>query len=153
MHECRCAPGAVARYIQRISGPLLDRIDLHVEVPSVRYKEIANPAAAESSEAIRARVVAARNIQIERFAGTRARCNAAMSVTQIRRYCRIDADGHRIMEAVMERLGLSARAHDRILKVSRTIADLDGVPDIRATHIAEAVQYRGLDRTFTNAAA
>ncbi|MCZ7583468.1 MAG: ATP-binding protein [Deltaproteobacteria bacterium] len=151
--ECRCSVNQVARYLGRVSGPLMDRIDLHVEVPAVRYREIAARGGGESSQAIRERVVRARLRQGERFTDSAASCNAEMPARMIKNHCALDADGHRIMESVMERLGLSARAHDRILKVARTIADLDGSDAIRATHIAEAVQYRGLDRTLLAIAA
>ena len=146
LRRCTCSPETVARYRRRLSGPLLDRIDLHIEVPSLRYRELAAPRAGEPSEQIRARVMAARRVQAQRFAGTAVACNARMTPAQLREFVALDADGHRIMESVMERLGLSARAHDRILKVARTIADLDGAVAVRATHLAEAVQYRGLDR-------
>ncbi|MCL4850546.1 MAG: hypothetical protein KJZ78_04105 [Bryobacteraceae bacterium] len=122
-------------------------------MPSLRYRELAAPRTGESSEQIRERVMAARRIQAKRFAGTGVACNARMTPAQLRAFAALDADGHRIMESVMERLGLSARAHDRILKVARTIADLDADAALRATHLAEAVQYRGLDRASSLRAA
>ncbi|MCB1154069.1 YifB family Mg chelatase-like AAA ATPase [bacterium] len=143
---CQCTEQQVQRYRGRLSGPLLDRIDMHVEVPTIRYRELQRSGRGEGSAAIRERVVAARRRQAERFAGTQTVCNADMTVTQLRRLCPLETEGHRIMESVMDRLGLSARTHDRILKVARTIADLDGHEQIRAPHLAEAVQYRGLDR-------
>ncbi|MCB9475601.1 MAG: YifB family Mg chelatase-like AAA ATPase [Deltaproteobacteria bacterium] len=143
---CQCTEQQVQRYRGRLSGPLLDRIDMHVEVPTIRYRELQRSGRGEGSAAIRERVVAARRRQAERFADTQTVCNADMTVTQLRRLCPLETEGHRIMESVMDRLGLSARTHDRILKVARTIADLDGHEQIRAPHLAEAVQYRGLDR-------
>jgi magnesium chelatase family protein len=148
--ECRCTPAQIDRYVGRISGPLLDRIDIHVDVPAVKFKELAGdaPADAESSADIRARVVAARERQHARFQSEGIFSNAQMSSRQIRRFCRIDAECERTLEAAMARLGLSARAYDRILKVSRTIADLDGQDEIAVGHVAEAVGYRSLDRTY-----
>ncbi len=146
-HECICSPVQIANYHQRLSGPLIDRIDLHVEVPAVRYLELNAKYRGEGSQAIRERVMAARHKQTARFAKTRTQCNAGMTVRQLRAYCRLNEDGHRLMQSAMEKLGFSARAHDRILKVARTIADLDGAGEIRAPHISEALQYRGQDRT------
>jgi magnesium chelatase family protein len=147
-HECICSPVQISRYHQRISGPLLDRIDLHVEVPAVRYMELNAKRRGESSSQIRERVLAARIRQSTRFVNTDTQCNSGMTVKQLRALCVLDADGHRLMESAMEKLGFSARAHDRVLKVARTIADLDGSREIRAPHISEAVQYRGLDRAL-----
>ncbi|HEX8160814.1 MAG TPA: YifB family Mg chelatase-like AAA ATPase [Pyrinomonadaceae bacterium] len=147
--ECRCTPMQIQRYVGRISGPLLDRIDIHVDVPAVRFKELAGEGApAESSADIRARVAAARARQSARFGGEGIFANAQMSPRQIRGFCRIDAECERLLESAMARKGLSARAYDRILKVSRTIADLDAADDIRPPHVAEAVGYRSLDRTY-----
>ncbi|MFN2479868.1 MAG: YifB family Mg chelatase-like AAA ATPase [Pyrinomonadaceae bacterium] len=147
--ECRCTPLQIQRYVGRISGPLLDRIDIHVDVPAVRFKELAGEGApTESSEEIRARVAAARERQLARFGGEGIFANAQMSPRQIRRFCRIDAECERLLESAMARQGLSARAYDRILKVSRTIADLDAAGDVRPAHVAEAVGYRSLDRTY-----
>jgi magnesium chelatase family protein len=147
--ECRCTPLQIQRYVGRISGPLLDRIDIHVDVPAVRFKEIAGDGASgESSEEIRARVASARERQSERFRGEGIFANAQMSPRQIRRHCRIDAECERLLESAMARLGLSARAYDRILKVSRTTADLEASEEIRPAHVAEAVGYRSLDRTY-----
>ncbi|MFQ5839958.1 MAG: YifB family Mg chelatase-like AAA ATPase, partial [Candidatus Methylomirabilales bacterium] len=144
--ECRCSPAEVLRYMARISGPLLDRIDIHIDVPPLRYREVAVEAGGEPSGRLRDRVRKARELQRERFRRSRIFCNAAMSVKQIRRHCRVEADGERLLEQAMERLGLSARAYDRILKVSRTIADLEGSEAIQSLHVAEAIQYRSLDR-------
>ena len=134
------------RYRARISGPLLDRIDIHVEVPPVRYAELAAEGDAEPSVAIRQRVNAARERQQARFAGTSVPHNAAMGVRDIRQYCRLDDAGERLLEQAMQHFGLSARAYDRIRKVARTIADLDGAETILSTHLSEAIQYRTLDR-------
>ncbi len=149
LHECSCTPLMTSRYRNRLSGPLLDRIDLHVEVPRVRYQELAAIADAESSSAIRARVETARTRQQQRFAGSATACNAAMSPRQLRRFCALDENGQKLMETVTDRLGFSARTYTRILKVARTIADLAGEENIRQQHLAEAIQYRSLDRRKT----
>jgi magnesium chelatase family protein len=146
--ECRCTPPIIQRYVSKISGPLLDRIDIHIDVPAVRYKELRGPAPGESSADVRARVAAARQRQLERFKGEKFYANAQMPSRQIRKYCQIDADSEKLLETAITRLGLSARAHDRILKVARTIADLEGGERISAKHLSEAVQYRTLDRTY-----
>jgi magnesium chelatase family protein len=148
--ECRCTPLQIQRYVGRISGPLLDRIDIHIDVPAVRFKELTGRDApdAESSVSIRERVTRARSRQHERFRGEGIFANASMTPRLIRRFCRIDAESEHLLEAAMTRLGLSARAYDRILKVSRTIADLEGSDEIRTPHLAEAVGYRSLDRTY-----
>jgi magnesium chelatase family protein len=148
-HDCTDSPMQIASYRNRLSGPLLDRIDLHVEVPAVSYAELAGRGAAppeEPSAVVRARVDAARAIQRARLAGEGMHCNAQMSPAQINQHCAVDEEGHRILEMVVDRMGMSARAYDRILKVARTIADLDGVEAISSAHLAEAVQYRKLDR-------
>jgi magnesium chelatase family protein len=131
-----------------VSGPLLDRIDIQAEVPGVAYKELADHSASESSADIRARVERARQIQLQRFGGRDIYCNAQMTARDLRRHCHVDAGAERLLESAMNRLGLSARAYTRILKVARTIADLDSYTDIGAAHIAEAIQYRSLDRSF-----
>lgn len=147
--ECRCTPLQIQRYVGRISGPLLDRIDIHVDVPAVRFKELRGAApAGEASVEIRARVVAARARQRARLRGEGVFSNAQMSPRLIRRFCRIDGECERLLEQAMARQGLSARAYDRILKVSRTIADLAGADEIGPAHVAEAVGYRSLDRTY-----
>jgi magnesium chelatase family protein len=147
--ECRCTPLQIQRYVGRISGPLLDRIDIHVDVPAVRFKELSEGGAAgESSEEIRARVNEARERQLARLAGEGIFANAQMTPRHLRRFCRLDAESERMLESAMTRLGLSARAYDRILKISRTIADLDAADAIRSVHVAEAVGYRSLDRTY-----
>jgi magnesium chelatase family protein len=136
----------VQKYLNKVSGPLLDRIDIHIEVTPVPFTELSAERSSERSAAIRERVVAARKVQQERFANSRIHCNAQMGSRELREICRIDAAGKALLEKAMERLGLSARAYDRILKVSRTIADLVGSADIRTEHLAEAIQYRSLDR-------
>jgi magnesium chelatase family protein len=141
--ECRCTPAIIQRYLARISGPLLDRIDLHIEVPAVPYKEMRADEQGASSEELRARIQAARRIQRER-----KHYNAELPPRLLRKVCRLDEAGERTLELAMRKLGLSARAHDRILKVARTIADLDAVESVSAKHLAEAVQYRSLDRTY-----
>src|SRR5690242_19043643 len=148
--ECHCTPPMIQRYISKISGPLMDRIDIHIDVPGVNYKEMRSSSVPESSAAIRERVMKARDIQSRRFAGSREKsyCNAQMSSQSMRKFCELSADCERLLERAMTQQGLSARAHDRILRVARTIADLEGVPTIEPKHIAEAIQYRTLDRTF-----
>jgi magnesium chelatase family protein len=145
-HSCTCTPTMIERYRRRLSGPLLDRIDLHIEVPRVPHRELADPLDSESSAAIRARVEAARSIQNRRLAPYGLYANARMGARHIRRFCPVDEPGENLLEMVTERLGLSARTYSRILKVARTIADLAGLEDIRQEHLAEAIQYRGLDR-------
>jgi magnesium chelatase family protein len=145
--ECVCAPGVVQRYLSRISGPLLDRIDLHVEVVPVSFDEMTANRHVETSTQIRERVVKAREIQSQRFNDQKnIYCNAMMSSNMVKEVCEIGDTGRALLKTAMERLGLSARAYDRILKVSRTIADLAGSPDIKVEHLAEAIQYRSLDR-------
>ena len=133
----------------KISGPLLDRIDLHIEVPAVKYKELSSKECGESSEEIRARVIQAREMQTRRFRGRRGLyANADMEPKDIREYCKLDASGEELLKMAITKLGLSARAYDRILKVGRTIADMAGSADIRPEHISEAIQYRSLDRNL-----
>ncbi|MCF8234223.1 MAG: YifB family Mg chelatase-like AAA ATPase [Bacteroidales bacterium] len=145
--DCVCAPGIVQKYLNKISGPLLDRIDIHVEVVPVPFRELADLREGEKSEKIRQRVEQTRQIQNDRYQEFEGmHCNAQMSTKQLRKICRINEAGHQILKNAMEKLSLSARAYDRILKVSRTIADLDNSPDIKAEHLAEAIHYRSLDR-------
>jgi magnesium chelatase family protein len=147
--ECRCSPGQVERYRQRISGPLLDRIDIHLEVPAVHYREMASNDDAESSAAIRERVEKARSVQRTRFAGKgKVRCNARMSARMIKAFCALDEQAAGLLQMAMTELNFSARAYDRILKVARTIADLDGAENIASNHVGEAIQYRTLDRNL-----
>jgi magnesium chelatase family protein len=149
--ECICSKQQIVRYLARISGPLLDRIDLQVEVAALKPDEIASLDPAEPSAAIRERVEAAREIQRERFRRTHIRCNAEMTSRHLRRYCELDPPSRTLLNQAIERLSLSARAHDRILKVARTIADLAGAERLEAPHVAEAVQYRALDRAYFRA--
>jgi len=148
--ECHCTQPMIQRYVSKISGPLLDRIDIHIDVPAVNYKELRGGSAPEGSTQIRERVLRAREVQLNRFAaaGEKIFCNAQMSTRQIRTYCELSTDCERLLERAMLQQGLSARAHDRILKVARTVADLDGSVLIESKHIAEAIQYRTLDRTY-----
>jgi magnesium chelatase family protein len=146
-HECRCTPTQVQRYRARISGPLLDRIDLHVEAPALSVGELRSEKPGEPSAPLRARVQAARSRQQARFAGTKITSNARMTHAQIRKFCAIDAAMGDLLQHAMEELHLSARAYDRILKVARTIADLAGAEAIASNHLLEAIQYRSLDRT------
>ena len=144
-HTCTCSPAAIRRYRARVSGPLLDRIDIHIEVPALAYDDLANKQSGEDSAHIRQRVNAARQRQLDRFAGELF-CNAQMGTRHIRQHCSLDDAGQALLEKAMARLGLSARAYDRILKVARTIADLADAP-IQSQHLAEAIQYRALDRS------
>ncbi|HMP99494.1 MAG TPA: ATP-binding protein, partial [Cyclobacteriaceae bacterium] len=145
--ECVCGPGVVQRYLSRVSGPLLDRIDLHVEVTPVTFDEMTARRKVENSDEIRQRVVIARERQAKRFENvTQIYNNAMMPANMVKDVCLISEAGKNLLKTAMERLGLSARAYDRILKVSRTIADLAGTEDIQVEHLAEAIQYRSLDR-------
>ena len=159
--DCMCTPPMIQRYVSKVSGPLLDRIDIHIEVPAVQYKELRSGTASEGSAEIRARVLAARERQHQRFlehptrvattkrpAGRAVFANAQMTTQQIRTFCELASDAERLLERAMQQQGLSARAHDRILKVARTIADLEAAPTIAVKHIAEAIQYRTLDRSY-----
>ena len=145
-HACRCTHHQIRRYRARISGPLLDRIDIHVEVPAVPYRDLVHQDNAEPSEVIRRRVSRAREVQIRRFARKRLFCNAQMHSRHIREHCRIGDASRRLMESAVEKLGLSARAYNRVLKIARTVADLEGEDHIQSRQIAEAIQYRDLDR-------
>jgi magnesium chelatase family protein len=149
--ECRCTQPMIQRYMQKISGPLMDRIDIHIDVPAVKYKEMRAGTEPEGSEPIRRRVLRAREIQLQRFAAFTRHpiySNAQMTSRHIRTFCELSADCERLLERAMNQQGLTARAHDRILKVARTVADLEGSAQIEPKHIAEAIQYRTLDRTF-----
>jgi magnesium chelatase family protein len=146
--ECTCTLQQLQRYRARISGPLLDRLDIQVEVPAVRYKDLADRAAGEPSDAIRQRVEHARQLQLQRFGERPIFCNAQMTARDLRRFCSTAPAAEQLLEQAMSRLLLSARAYTRILKVARTIADLDHADTIAAAHIAEAIQYRSLDRTL-----
>lgn len=146
--ESRSSPHEIQKYLGRISGPLLDRIDLHIEVPQVRFQDLSKQASGESSAAIRERVIAARQRQQRRFAAKKGKisCNARMGSREIKAYCGVDAATLELMSYAMSDMNLSARAYDRVLKVARTIADLAGAETIQADHVSEAIQYRSLDR-------
>lgn len=148
--ECTCSPMQIQRYVSKISGPLMDRIDIHIDVPAVKFNELRGRGVppGDSSDEVRARVIKAREIQLARFNGDGVYSNSAMSPKQIRTYCALDADSEALLEKAMLRQGLSARAHDRILKVSRTIADMAGSENIQSDHISEAINYRSLDRNY-----
>lgn len=146
-HECRCTPTVIQRYHTKISGPLLDRIDIHIEVPSLKYDELKSTQPGESSVEIRARINNARKLQLERFKSKRKiYCNAHLGSKHIRKYCSIDDQSQSLLKTAIERFGLSARAYDKVLKVARTIADLENSENIKVQHIAEAIQYRSLDK-------
>lgn len=143
--RCTCSDREVERYVEKISGPLLDRIDLHVTVPSVEYEAMRRRETPESSAVVKARVDEARAVQTARFSGTDTACNAQMAPDQVGRFCRLDDAGDALMQAAFARMGLTARSHDRVLRVARTIADLDGAAEIGPAHLAEAIQYRNTD--------
>jgi magnesium chelatase family protein len=147
--NCTCSPPQIQRYVAKISGPLLDRIDIHIEVPAVKYKELRGSEEIENSAAVRERVSRARALQVERYRSEKmVYANSQMPPKLIRKHCAISAEGEALLENAIARLGLSARAHDRVLKVSRTIADLEGAESIDPRHLREAIQYRTLDRTY-----
>jgi magnesium chelatase family protein len=146
-HECSCRPDQIQKYMAKISGPLLDRIDIHVEVPALSYEELAQKQPGRDSLSMRSEVIAARQLQKKRFEeDTKIYCNAHMESRQVKKHCELDAASQNLLRSAIEKLGLSARAYDRILKVSRTVADLAGEATIQAPHVAEAIQYRSLDR-------
>jgi len=145
-HQCKCSPMQIERYMGRISGPLLDRIDLHIEVPAVPFQELSAQADGTSSAGMREQVNQARRVQRQRFGADSHRLNAHMSSRQMRKYCALDEAGKGLLKDAMENLGLSARAHDRILRVARTIADLEGSANLQQGHVSEAIGYRSLDR-------
>ncbi len=147
---CKCSPMQIQRYVGKISGPLMDRIDIHIDVPAVKFNELRGKGvpAGDSSDTVRERVMRARQVQLSRFNGDGVYSNSAMTPKQIRTFCALDAECEDLLESAMQRQGLSARAHDRILKVSRTIADLEGHENIGPSHISEAINYRSLDRNY-----
>ena len=138
----------IERYLSRISGPLLDRIDIHIEVPPVPFQELSDSKSGTSSEQMRAQVIHARKRQKDRFQGRTTRVNGKMKPPEIRRFCRLNTDAERLLKAAMEEMGLSARAHDKILRIGRTIADLDDSEEIQAEHLSEAINFRTLDRNY-----
>lgn len=140
--RCTCTDSQVQSYLRRISGPLLDRIDMHVEVPSVEYEAMRRKEQPETSQQVRSRVNAARQVQQRRYEGTGVTCNAYMTPAMIGQYCQLDTAGEKLMQGAFDRLGLTGRSHDRILRMARTIADLEGEEQILPTHLAEAIQYR-----------
>ena len=146
-HECTCTPLQISKYVSRLSGPLMDRIDLQIEVSGVTYDDLAEKGYSESSEEIKKRVDKARNIQLNRYRGTGVYSNSKMNSEMIKKYCTLDADSEKLLKNAFDKMGLTARAYTRILKVARTIADLDGKENIEASHISEALQYRNLDRS------
>ena len=148
--ECTCTPTQIHKYLSKLSGPIMDRIDIHVEVDNITYHELNAENKEEPTAKIKERVDRARKIQLERFKGTKTYCNAKMTVPQMKKFCKLSEECQKLMEMAFTNLKLSARAHDRILKVARTIADLEGVENIAPNHIAEAVSYRGLDRKYWN---
>jgi len=145
--SCRCSAQQIRQYRSKVSGPLLDRIDIHVEVPSLPYRELAGSVRSESSETVRKRVQNARKIQQQRFDGAPTRLNSRMTGKQLRAFCPLDEESQKLLEMAVDRLGLSARAYTRVLKVARTIADLEGEANVQPQHVSEAIQYRALDRS------
>jgi magnesium chelatase family protein len=144
--ECICTPERIQKYISKLSGPVLDRIDLHVEVPAIRYEEMAAPRGGDTSETLRKRVTSCREVQRQRYLGSGIFCNAHMLPSQMEEFVNATEPGRKLLESAIDRLGLSARAYDRVLRVSRTIADMAGTDIIAEEHLAEAIQYRSLDR-------
>ena len=147
-NECTCTIPQIQRYRSKISGPLMDRIDIHIEVPAVKYRDLANRNAGESSREIKKRVDASRKIQLNRFKGVKIYSNAQMSNRHIKKFCQIDEASQKLLEMAIDKFGLSARAYTMILKVARTIADIEGGEDIQSAHLSEAIQYRTLDRNL-----
>lgn len=146
--ECTCTPQAIQKYMGKISGPLLDRIDIQVEVTPVKYQKLESNIKGETSEQIQRRVNNARTIQLERYKSNNIYSNSELTPKLIEKYCKLDEKSKKILQNAFQKLGLSARAHDRILKVARTIADLDASKDIQTNHLLEAIQYRSLDRKY-----
>lgn len=146
--SCTCSPKMVSKYLNRISGPMLDRLDLHIEVPPVEYEELRDTASGESSATIRERVNRARAIQNERYKGTGVTCNARLTPALLKKHCVLSDAAAKLLQASFDSLGMSARAYDRILKVARTVADLAGSENIEVEHISEAIQFRSLDRKY-----
>ena len=147
-NECTCTIPQIQRYRSKISGPLMDRIDIHAEVPAVKYRDLASRDSGEPSREIKRRVDQARKVQLDRFKGIKIYCNAQMTNRHIKKYCQIDETSQKLLEVAIDKFGLSARAYTRILKVARTIADLEGQENIQPAHLSEAIQYRTLDRNL-----
>jgi magnesium chelatase family protein len=145
-HACKCSGPIIERYLGRVSGPLLDRIDLHIEVPGVPFEELSSSADGTGSAEMRQQVTRVRAVQSQRFGAERTTLNSRMTTRELRRHCALDSTGKQVLQQAMDELGLSARAHDRILRVARTIADLEGSASIRSEHVVEAIGYRSLDR-------
>ncbi len=145
---CTCTPAQVSGYLGKISGPLLDRVDIHIEVPAVKYSDLDSPHVSQTSVQIRERINAARRVQLERYKQEGIYSNSQLYASKIKKYCSLGKEEKDLLKAAFDNLGLSARAHDRILKVARTIADLDNSEKIEIKHIAEAIQYRSLDRKY-----
>lgn len=148
-HNCTCTPNLIQKYISRVSGPMLDRIDIHIEVPSLPYKELSSKEAGESSKTIRERINKARKMQLERYSGRKnIYCNSQLTQKDLKKHCVLDSASEDLLRLAIEKFGLSARAYSRILKVGRTIADLESSVEIKSPHISEAIQYRTLDRKY-----
>ena len=146
--RCSCAPSQIVRYQKKISGPLLDRIDIHMEVPRVKYEKLADASKAETSENVKKRIEAARIVQNKRFAKTKIKTNSEMSSREVREYCKLEPEAEKIMARAVESMKLSARVYHRLLKLARTIADLENSENIKPNHIAEALQYRPKEKTY-----
>ncbi len=146
--ECHCTPHSIQRYLSKISGPLLDRIDIHLEVPSLKYKELSNKSCGEASERIRERIGKAREVQKERYKNLRIFCNAHIDSKHLGKFCQLDKEAEELLKLAILELGLSARGYDKVLKIARTIADLASAEPISAEHISEAINYRSLDRNL-----
>jgi len=146
--ECHCTPYQIQKYRSKISGPLLDRIDIHIEVPSIAYRDLANKLEGTSSAEMRKQVIETRNIQTQRFENEKIMTNSRMNNRQIKKYCKLDESSESLLKQAIDELGLSARAYTRILKVARTIADIENSIEIQVQHISEAIQYRSLDRSI-----
>jgi len=148
--ECRCTPLQIQRYLGRISGPLLDRMDMHIEVPRVKYEQLKDQSYGKSSKSMREKVILAREIQKKRFFCDIISLNSQMSPSDVRKYCRLDEESEMLLKSAFNKLNMGARAYDRILKVARTIADLEQSKDIKLEHLGESLQYRSLDRKYWN---
>ena len=146
--QCKCNPMQVERYTARISGPLLDRLDIHIEVPPVPFRQLSDQTTGTTSDQMKAAVLSAREVQYQRFGKSSLRLNGRMTPSQIRKHCKLESDAESLLKSAMEEMGLSARAHDKILRIGRTIADLEHSDKIQANHLSEAINYRALDRSY-----